>query len=41
MQGAQIFRMEAYCLYAGMTKDEAQHSRWAYYKAVLFFWPLT
>ena len=34
MQGARIMRSEAYGQYAGVTIDEAQRSRWTYYKAV-------
>jgi hypothetical protein len=34
MQGARILRNEAYIKYVGMSKGEAQHSRWAFYKAV-------
>ena len=42
MQGARIFRNEAYFKYVGMTKEEAQHSRWTFYEAVnaLFFPPI-
>ncbi len=36
MQGVRILRNEAYFLYVGMTKDEAQRRRWAFYEAVLF-----
>jgi len=34
MQGARIFRNEAYIAVRRMTKDEAQHSRWTFYEAV-------
>jgi hypothetical protein len=34
MQGAQILRSEAYFPHVGMTKDEAQRRRWAFYEAV-------
>jgi len=34
MQGARILRNEAYYWYAAMTKDEVQHSRMTFYKAV-------
>ena len=35
MQGAGIFRNEAYLRYVGMTEDEAQRSRWTFYEVVL------
>ena len=35
MQGVQILRSEAYTKYGGMTKDEAQRRRWAFYDAVI------
>lgn len=31
IQGAKIFGKEAYSVYAAMTKDEAQNSRWVFY----------
>ncbi|MBU1181857.1 MAG: hypothetical protein ABIJ52_15150 [Pseudomonadota bacterium] len=35
MQSARISRNEAYFPYAAMTKDEVQHSRMAFYEAVI------
>ena len=37
MQGARIFGNEAYLKYVGMTKDEVQRRRWAFYEAVSLF----
>jgi len=34
MQGAQIFRNEAYMKYAAMTEDVAQHSRLGFYGSI-------
>ncbi len=34
VQGAQILRNEAYLLYAGVTKDAAQHRSWTFCEAV-------
>jgi hypothetical protein len=34
MQGVQVLRIEAYDAYVGMTKDAAQHNRWAFHETV-------
>ena len=34
MQGARIFRNEAYIEVRRMTKDEAQRSRWTFYEVI-------
>ena len=34
MQGAQIFRNEAYIEVRRMTKDEVQRSKWTFYEVV-------
>ena len=36
MQGARIFRNEAYIEVRRMTKDETQRSRWTFYEVVNF-----
>jgi hypothetical protein len=37
MQDAQILKNEAYKKYTAVTKDEAQHSRWAFYEAATIY----
>ena len=34
MQGVQVLRIEAYDEYIGMTKDDAQRSRWIFHETV-------
>jgi len=35
MQGARVLRNEVYFQYSAMTKDEAEHRRWAFCEAVV------